>query len=63
MFILNKTQGYFLGFFPPRMGLQSSLGVSGIVLSERDADEEVEAYIVWMITDLAALIKENIRAL
>lgn len=52
-----------MGFFPPRMGLQSSLGVSGIVLSERDADEEVEAYIVWMITDLAALIKENIRAL
>lgn len=42
---------------------QSLLGASGIVFSERDADEQVEAYIVWMITDLAALIKENIRAL
>lgn len=36
---------------------QSSLGVNGIVFSERDADEQVEIYIDWMTSDLAALIK------
>lgn len=41
----------------------SSLGVNGIVFSERDADEQVEVYIVWMTTDLAALIKENIKVI
>lgn len=40
---------------------QSSLGVNGIVFSERDADEQVVTYIVWMTSDLAALIKENKR--
>lgn len=51
------------GYFLPRMlSRQTSLGVNGIVFSERD-DEQVELYTVWMTNDLAALIKENIRVI